>query len=113
MRRGGHGAAVGCDVTGQAGIQAAVATVAAVGVLINSAGAAVPGSARVYGAFVAKVLLVQTRRLPGWVLPAARGTLAVVVGVLWYTSALGLLQRLPATRVIGGQMPGPAAGRGS
>jgi uncharacterized protein DUF6529 len=24
-----------------------------------------------YGAFVAKVLLVQTRRLPGWVLPAA------------------------------------------
>ena len=41
-----------------------------------------------YGAFVAKVLLVQTRRLPGWVLPAAGGTLAVVVVVLWYTSAL-------------------------
>jgi len=41
-----------------------------------------------YGAFVAKVLLVQSRRLPGWVLPAAGGTLAVVVGVLWYTSAL-------------------------
>ena len=41
-----------------------------------------------YGAFVAKVLLVQTRRLPGWVLPAAGGTLAVVVTVLWYTSAL-------------------------
>jgi hypothetical protein len=41
-----------------------------------------------YGAFVAKVLLVQTRRLPGWVLPAAGGTLAVVVAVLWYTSAL-------------------------
>ena len=35
-----------------------------------------------YGAFVAKVLLVQTRRLPGWVLPAAGGTLAVVVAVL-------------------------------
>jgi NAD(P)-dependent dehydrogenase (short-subunit alcohol dehydrogenase family) len=33
--RGGHGAAVGCDVTDQADIQAAVATV---GVLINSAG---------------------------------------------------------------------------
>jgi hypothetical protein len=41
-----------------------------------------------YGAFVAKVLLVQTRRLPGWVLPIAGGTLAVVVVVLWYTSAL-------------------------
>jgi hypothetical protein len=41
-----------------------------------------------YGAFVAKVLLVQSRRLPGWVLPVAGGTLAVVVGVLWYTSAL-------------------------
>jgi uncharacterized membrane protein HdeD (DUF308 family) len=41
-----------------------------------------------YGAFVAKVLLVQSRRLPGWVLPVAGGVLAVVVGVLWYTSAL-------------------------
>jgi Family of unknown function (DUF6529) len=41
-----------------------------------------------YGAFVAKVLLVQTRRLPGWVLPVAGGTLAVVVVVIWYTSAL-------------------------
>jgi uncharacterized membrane protein YidH (DUF202 family) len=41
-----------------------------------------------YGAFVAKVLLVQTRRLPGWVLPLAGGTLAVVFGVLWYTAAL-------------------------
>lgn len=41
-----------------------------------------------YGAFLAKVLLVQTRRLPGWALPVAGGTLAVVVSVLWYTSAL-------------------------
>jgi hypothetical protein len=41
-----------------------------------------------YGAFTAKVLLVQSRRLPGWALPAAGGTLAVIVGVLWYTSAL-------------------------
>jgi Family of unknown function (DUF6529) len=41
-----------------------------------------------YGAFVAKVLLVQTRRLPGWVLPVAGGTLTVVVVVLWYTSSL-------------------------
>ncbi len=41
-----------------------------------------------YGAFAAKVLLVQSRRLPGWVLPVAGGTLAAVIGVLWYTSAL-------------------------
>src|SRR6266566_8975234 len=41
-----------------------------------------------YGAFTAKVLLVQSRRLPGWVLPVAGGVLAVVVGVLWYTWAL-------------------------
>jgi hypothetical protein len=41
-----------------------------------------------YGAFAAKVLVVRSRRLPGWVLPTAGGTLAIVVGVLWYTSAL-------------------------
>jgi uncharacterized protein DUF6529 len=41
-----------------------------------------------YGAFVAKVLLVRSRRLPGWTLPVAGGTLAVAVVVLWYTSAL-------------------------
>jgi uncharacterized membrane protein HdeD (DUF308 family) len=41
-----------------------------------------------YGAFAAKVLAVHSRRLPGWVLPVAGGTLAVVLGVLWYTSAL-------------------------
>jgi len=41
-----------------------------------------------YGAFTAKVLLVRSRRLPGWALPAAGGMLAVIVGVLWYTSAL-------------------------
>ena len=41
-----------------------------------------------YGAFAAKVLLVHSRRLPGWALPLAGGTLAVVIGVLWYTSAL-------------------------
>jgi Family of unknown function (DUF6529) len=41
-----------------------------------------------YGTFTAKVLIVRSRRLPGWVLPAAGGTLAIVIGVLWYTSAL-------------------------
>jgi hypothetical protein len=57
-----------------------------------------PGTARVavhslagcffYGAFTAKVLLVQSRRLPGWTLPATGGALAILVAVLWYTSAL-------------------------
>jgi len=41
-----------------------------------------------YGAFAAKVLIVRSRRLPGWALPTAGGLLAIVVGVLWYTSAL-------------------------
>jgi hypothetical protein len=33
-----------------------------------------------YGAFTAKVLLVQSRRLPRWLLPAAGGTLALTAG---------------------------------
>jgi hypothetical protein len=41
-----------------------------------------------YGAFAAKILLVHSRRLPGWALPVAGGTLAILLGVLWYTSAL-------------------------
>ena len=41
-----------------------------------------------YGAFTAKVLLVRSRRLPGWALPAAGGTLAIIAGILWYTAAL-------------------------
>jgi hypothetical protein len=41
-----------------------------------------------YGAFVAKVLLVQSKRLPGWTLPVAGGILAVLLIVLWYTSGL-------------------------
>jgi hypothetical protein len=41
-----------------------------------------------YGAFTAKVLFVQSRRLPGWTLPTAGATLAVLMTVLWYTSAV-------------------------
>jgi hypothetical protein len=40
-----------------------------------------------YGAFAAKVSIVRSRRLPGWALPVAGGTLVVLVAVLWYTSA--------------------------
>ncbi len=41
-----------------------------------------------YGAFTAKVLIVQSRRLPGWALPVAGGTLALLILALWYTSAV-------------------------
>jgi len=41
-----------------------------------------------YGAFVAKVLLVHNKRLPGWALPVAGGILAVLILVLWYTAGL-------------------------
>ena len=41
-----------------------------------------------YGAVVSKVVLVQSRRLPGWALPVAGGLLALLVALLWYTSAL-------------------------
>jgi len=42
----------------------------------------------VYGVFVAKVLVVRDRSLPGWALPAAGVTLASTLGLLWATSAL-------------------------
>ena len=62
----------------------------AYGVQLTSARVAVHSLAGcfLYGAFAAKVLLVHTRRLPGWVLPVAGGVLAVTVAVLWYSSAL-------------------------
>jgi len=41
-----------------------------------------------YGAFVAKVTVVRSKRLPGWALPLAGGTLFVTVALIWYTSAL-------------------------
>ena len=41
-----------------------------------------------YGAFVAKILVVRSRTLPGWALPIAGGLLVAAIGVLWYSSAL-------------------------
>jgi hypothetical protein len=43
-----------------------------------------------YGAFVAKVVLVHSPgwRRPGWALPLLGGALVATVVVLWYTSAL-------------------------
>jgi Family of unknown function (DUF6529) len=41
-----------------------------------------------YGAFTTKVLVVRSRNLPGWALPAAGGTLFTAVVVLWFTSSV-------------------------
>jgi hypothetical protein len=41
-----------------------------------------------YGAIAAKLVIVRSRRLPGWTLPLAGGTVVVIVAVLWYSSAL-------------------------
>jgi Family of unknown function (DUF6529) len=68
----------------------AVHCLLAYGVQLTTARVAVhsPAGCFFYGAFTAKLLLVQSRRLPGWALLAAGGTLAILVAVLWYTSAL-------------------------
>jgi hypothetical protein len=68
----------------------AVHCVLAYGVQLTSTRVAVHSLAGCvfYGAFTAKVLLVHSRRLPGWALPAAGGLLAFLVPILWYTSAL-------------------------
>ncbi|MFF0725733.1 DUF6529 family protein [Streptomyces sp. NPDC004134] len=44
-----------------------------------------------YGAFVAKVLVVHSRHLPGWLLPATGSTLFAAIGVLWYSAPLWAL----------------------
>jgi plastocyanin len=41
-----------------------------------------------YGAVAAKVIVVRSRRLPGWALPVAGGTIVALVAVLWYSAAL-------------------------
>ena len=43
----------------------------------------------IYGAFIAKVLVVRGgSRFPGWVLPLAGGTLFAILLGLWLTSSL-------------------------
>jgi hypothetical protein len=71
-------------------VQVAVHCLIAYGVQLTSPRVAVHSVAGCffYGAFTAKVLLVRNSRLPGWALPAAGGMLAIITGVLWYTSAL-------------------------
>jgi hypothetical protein len=78
-------------------VPVAVHCLIAYGVQLTSAPVAIHSVAGCffYGAFAAKVLAVHSRRLPGWVLPLAGGTLAIVLGVLWYTSALWYYHGLP------------------
>ena len=45
------------------------------------------GSA-IYGAFIAKVIILRSKGFPGFVLPAAGGVLFAVILGLWLTSAL-------------------------
>lgn len=40
-----------------------------------------------YGVFAAKMLSLRLHRLPGWTLPLLGGLLAVVLTVVWFTSA--------------------------
>jgi hypothetical protein len=44
-----------------------------------------------YGAFVAKVVVVRSRRLPGLLLPVLGGVLFLSIALLWYTAALWAL----------------------
>ena len=41
-----------------------------------------------YGAFVSKIVAVNSKKLPGWVLPVVGGTLFAALMVVWLTSAL-------------------------
>ncbi|MFE2811857.1 DUF6529 family protein [Streptomyces nigra] len=41
-----------------------------------------------YGAFAAKVVVVRSRRFPGWTLPLVGGLLFCAIALLWYTAAL-------------------------
>ncbi|MCX5202146.1 DUF6529 family protein [Streptomyces sp. NBC_00237] len=41
-----------------------------------------------FGAFSAKMLLLRTERLPGWLLPVVGGLVFTVLTVVWLTSAL-------------------------
>ncbi|MEW1860252.1 MULTISPECIES: DUF6529 family protein [unclassified Streptomyces] len=44
-----------------------------------------------YGAFVAKVIVVRSKRLPGFLLPVMGSLLLVGVALLWYTAPLWVL----------------------
>ncbi|WP_197084872.1 DUF6529 family protein [Saccharothrix sp. ST-888] len=49
-----------------------------------------------YGAFVAKVIVVRHRRWPGWALPLAGGTLVTAIALIWYVAPFWYLNGFQA-----------------
>ncbi|MFJ2779514.1 MULTISPECIES: DUF6529 family protein [unclassified Kitasatospora] len=49
-----------------------------------------------YGAFVAKVIVVRHRRWPGWALPLAGGTLVTAIALIWYAAPFWYLNDFQA-----------------
>src|SRR3954449_2406924 len=47
----------------------------------------------IYGAFTIKVLVVRTKRAPGWTLPLAGGVMFSTFIAVWLTSALWFIQK--------------------
>ncbi|WP_327357146.1 DUF6529 family protein [Streptomyces sp. NBC_01304] len=50
-----------------------------------------------FGAFSAKMLLLRTERLPGWLLPVVGGLVFAVLTVVWLTSALWFFRTFGVT----------------
>ncbi|MGK5628364.1 DUF6529 family protein [Streptomyces sp. URMC 123] len=50
-----------------------------------------------FGAFAAKMLLLRSERLPGWLLPIVGGTVLTVLAVVWLTSALWFFRTFGVT----------------
>ncbi|MER5411024.1 DUF6529 family protein [Streptomyces sp. NPDC002769] len=51
-----------------------------------------------FGAFSAKMLLLRSERLPGWLLPVAGGLVFAVLTVIWLTSALWFFRTFGVTK---------------
>ncbi|MEU9621224.1 MULTISPECIES: DUF6529 family protein [unclassified Streptomyces] len=49
-----------------------------------------------YGAFVAKVIVVRHRHWPSWALPLAGGTLVTAIALIWYAAAFWYLNGFQA-----------------
>ena len=47
-----------------------------------------------FGAFTTKVLVVRSRRMPGWALPAVGATLFTVLVLIWLTSSLWFFRKV-------------------
>ena len=47
-----------------------------------------------YGAFATKVIVVRSRRMPGWALPVMGGVLFVILVLIWWTSSLWFLRNV-------------------